>query len=133
MCKGLTVCVSGGRDYDDEARLHSVMDEIHLVSGIALVVHGDCPTGADSYAKQWAKSRGVAEKPIKADWDKYCCRDTRNPAGILRNQKLLDHGFDLLLAFPTGGPGTKDMINRTHRQKIPYRVFANEGLESFFL
>lgn len=99
---------------------------------IASVLHGDCPTGADRFAKLWCREREVNEIAIKADWNKYDDKERSNPAGILRNQTLIERGFDLLVAFPTDGPGTKDMIQRAKRNGIPYRVFGDEGVEGFF-
>lgn len=130
---GLRVCVSGGRDFDDPQMLFDELDKIHAWSVIDVLIHGGCPSGADHYANEWAIANGVTCVVIKADWDKYKLRDRRNPAGILRNQKLVEFGFDLLAAFPTGGPGTDDMIERTKRNDIPYRIFGKtSGMDQFF-
>jgi hypothetical protein len=41
-------------------------------------------------------------------------------AGTDRNQKMLEAGADLVIAFPDGR-GTADMVRRAHRAGIPVR------------
>jgi SLOG family YspA-like protein len=69
------------------------------------VIHGGCPTGADSMADRWAKSNGVPVIPIKAEWGKY-----GRAAGPKRNRTMLDVSHpDLVLAFGYGR-GTNGMV-----------------------
>jgi hypothetical protein len=68
-----------------------------------VIVHGDCPRGADAFASQivdewttypldgWYK---VSQDPHPANWEKYGKR-----AGFVRNAKMVKLGADICLAF----------------------------------
>lgn len=91
-----------------------------------IVVHGGA-TGADtlagdfvSQAKSYLKNKGytVKEEVHPADWDlgKY--------AGPIRNQRMVDLGADICLAFPSADSrGTKDCIRRATRASIPVEIY----------
>jgi hypothetical protein len=110
--------VCGGRDYEDKPFLWSVLDGIgppaisEVISGMA--------AGADTYAAEWAKVRGLPLYAFPADWQKHGCA-----AGPIRNQQMLDEGKpDLVIAFP-GGRGTADMVRRARKTGIPVREIAD--------
>ena len=107
-----TLLVCGGRDYVDHNKVFSTLNRINREVGIKMIIHGDCPTGADYLCKLWAEDKNICQKPIPAQWDVYGKR-----AGPIRNQEMLDlYGDDIdhVLAFP-GGSGTEDMISRSIR------------------
>lgn len=107
------VLVTGGRGYLDGARVASELAALHRLHGAELVVvHGDCPTGADAIADEWCKRNGVACEPFPADWN------AGRGGGPRRNQAMVDAGADLCLAFP-GGRGTADCIRRARAAGIP--------------
>jgi len=102
------VIVCGGRDYTDGTTIARVLSAL---SGGATIVHG-AARGADSTAADWCRTFGVAEEPHPADWKAH-----GRAAGPIRNQKMLDAGADLVIAFP-GGRGTNDMIRRALRADV---------------
>lgn len=76
---------------------------------VHVLKHGD-QRGADRSAGAWARSRGIAEDPFPADWDRY-----GNAAGARRTAEMVASGVDYFVLFP-GGKGTQitaDIIERT--------------------
>jgi hypothetical protein len=107
------VLVCGGRDYTNKELLYRKLDEAHEFSSIVCIISGMAP-GADTLAAEWAKERGIELAPFPADWSKYS-----RAAGPIRNAKMLVEGKpDVVMAFP-GDKGTKDMIKRATKAKIP--------------
>lgn len=103
----MRVIVCGGRDYRDRAKVFESLDRLHAEKGIACVIHGACPTGADKFADEWAKERGIEVEPYMADWIRL-----GSWAGPARNQDMRDKAkADGVVAFP-GNQGTADMCRR---------------------
>lgn len=103
----MILLVCGGRHYHGKERLWQVLDDLHSKhrTRVDLLVHGDCPTGADAMADGWANYRGVDRIKCPANWEGH-----GKAAGPLRNRNmLLRFWFDMVLVFP-GGPGTKNML-----------------------
>lgn len=110
----LRVIVCGGRDYLDWDQGFAVLDRIHAATPIEYVFHGNA-RGADSIASAWARSRkaeGVRDCPVPAQWAKH-----GKAAGPKRNQAMIGHSPDLVIAFP-GGRGTADMVRRARAAGI---------------
>jgi hypothetical protein len=109
---GLRMLVCGGRDFDNTQFLALCLDRTHVKTGIACIIEGGA-RGADTFARQWAKSRGCQVETYPADWTAQ-----GKSAGFKRNQQMLDEAKpDGVIAFP-GGPGTADMIERTRKAGI---------------
>jgi hypothetical protein len=77
-----------------------------------VVVHGDCPTGADQHAAAWVRAMQNAQpvvpivpEPHPADWSQG------RRAGPERNLQMVQLGADLCLAFI--GPCTSPRCHRT--------------------
>lgn len=103
----LRVLVTGGRHYAFKGRVNRALMHLQRERGIACVIQGECATGADLYAKNWAILNGITLHGITADW-----RTLGNRAGPIRNQRMIDEQRpDVVLAFP-GGKGTADMLKR---------------------
>jgi hypothetical protein len=103
----MKVLVCGGRDFNNTLAVFGALDRAHAKHGITLVIHGACPTGADSLAEKWAKSREIPYLGHPAPW-----KLRGKGAGPMRNQAMLDlYAPEGLIAFP-GGDGTADMIRR---------------------
>ena len=111
----MRVIVTGGRDYEDA---RTVADVLKIVHPDAVVVHGECPTGADAWADLIWKNLGGETDPHPADWDGYAKMGRRSEAGPARNEVMAAKGADLCIAFP-GGRGTEDMIRRAKAHLIP--------------
>ena len=115
------VLVTGGRDFDDSAYVFEKLDMYALLFGISILYQGGA-RGADLAAYHWALSRGVAEKTVEAEWDRY-----GPAAGRIRNQKMLsEFKPDCVIAFP-GGPGTRDMVGRARAAQLRYGVMRLKG------
>lgn len=104
--QGLKLIVCGGRDYADADKVWDTLDRIRHLKDIALIVQGDCPTGADLHARQWCSSAGVQYASVPALWDKL-----GRKAGPIRNGSMLTITKDGVVAFP-GGAGTSDMVRQ---------------------
>lgn len=88
--------------------------------GDAIVVHGNAQ-GADRLADRAARSLGLKAEPHPARW-----RTEGRAAGPLRNQRMVDLGADICIAFIAVGrenAGTKDCWRRAERAEIPVRVY----------
>lgn len=107
-----TIIVCGGRNYTNWKLVYDTLDRLNSEDAIAEIKHG-CANGADRIADDWALSRLIARTHYPAEWEFH-----GKAAGPLRNQKMLDDGADLVVAFP-GGRGTEDMVSRAVRAKIP--------------
>lgn len=71
------------------------------------IVSGNCPTGADNFAETIARQQGFNLELHPANW-----KELGRRAGPVRNQKMVDLGADLVLAFPTGDShGTRHCIS----------------------
>ena|SRR5271156_3821389 len=106
------ICVTGGRHFDETAYIFAVLDAHH----VEVLIHGDCPTGLDHWADEWAKARQIPVRKFPADWDKF-----GRAAGPIRNQQMVDSGeMDYLLMFP-GGRRTYDMYDKAQKAGIPIR------------
>lgn len=108
----MKVIVCGGREYDDEQRAFSVLDERHAEVPFTLVIQGNA-RGADTLGRMWAEARCIPCLCVPANWD----RDGR-AAGPIRNRKMLDCKPHLVIAFP-GGRGTANMVKQAKDADVP--------------
>lgn len=102
------VLITGSRNWSDEWAIAEVLaievKKAHLDGGDVVIVHGDCPTGADRIAQDICDRSGIATERHPADWNKH-----GKAAGPIRNQEMVDSGVDICYAFSKGGSrGTKD-------------------------
>lgn len=88
-----------------------------------LITHGDCPTGADRLAQQWAEAYGVTTERHPADW-----RGKGRAAGPIRNREMCELGAWLAIGFRDVGesPGTDGMIELLKEHHIPGHVVRLE-------
>jgi len=134
------VLVTGSRDWVDRAAVEQALEEqfyTHTdIRQVMVVVHGDNPTGADAIADDWAEKMAegglVRAERHPAEWDADCgmgCPGHRRArpdgstycpvAGHLRNQRMVDLGAEVCLAFPLGtSRGTRDCMRRARRAGI---------------
>jgi len=109
------VVVTGGREYNDAARVNACLDWIHAGACITVLVQGGA-RGADALAARWAREHLPPERrvTVEAEWTRY-----GKSAGMRRNQLMLDtHKPDLVLAFP-GGTGTANCVFEARARRIP--------------
>lgn len=121
LANGLAVIACGGRHYADKRAVFAALDTLHArPGGVSLLIEGGNrpranPDGtlpersADYLAYLWAKARGVRCVTMAADFDSIGRR-----AGPMRNRemltKLLGYARRGVVAFPSDGPGTRDMV-----------------------
>ncbi len=120
------VLVTGSRHHDNPDRIWNALDErraAHPDRTMILVV-GDCPTGADMYARAWAKDHDVPCSVWIAEWEKY-----GKSAGPRRNRKMVDAFLhNECLAFYQPGEankGTRDCADYAEERGIPVTRFDN--------
>jgi len=113
----MRILVTGSRRWaDEDAVWMAIVNEARAEP--LVIVHGDCPTGADAIAKAGAEwMLDTVQEAHPADWSQG------RGAGPRRNQEMVDLGADLCLAFPLGeSPGTKDCMRRALAAGIPLHV-----------
>jgi hypothetical protein len=90
------VLVFGSRSWTDARAVYKELSAIASRVGLdrMVVVHGDCPTGADLYADLWARAHDTGLEPHRADWAKH-----GKPAGNIRNTEMVAAGADEALGF----------------------------------
>lgn len=104
--------------------LDSVYFEITEDGGWMVLVHGDCPTGADAQAQDWADEKNsegfdvfVERHPAK--WKRFGKR-----AGPIRNSSMVEVGADYCLAFVAHhSKGAADCLNKATLHGINTCVF----------
>lgn len=125
----MRVLVTGSRDFADYKALAEALDDLFFnFEGLTApetpftVVHGGA-AGADSLAGEWCRTMRelgysmVHAEVHRADWKKY-----GKIAGLVRNQKMVELGAHICLAFPRGlSRGTRDCITRAENHAIPVR------------
>lgn len=120
---------TGSRDWpaDDVTFVHAIIDGL-LVAGMSHASVGDCKTGIDRIIR--IKLRPILDdrlREFEANWDRF-----GRAAGPIRNQRMVDGGGDLCVAFSNGpienSVGTRDCASRAEMAKIPVFLVEREGL-----
>jgi hypothetical protein len=125
--KPLRVLVTGSREWWDKGMVAAEIVRVATENSVSLhdvvVVHGDCPIGADMIAERFCFMNDIKTEPHPADWDRY-----GRTAGFLRNTQMVALGADICLAFWNGtSHGTADTIAKARRAGIPVRVVLPHG------
>jgi hypothetical protein len=116
------IAVTGGRHYLDTGTVFCTLDDEHKLGAISLLVHGNCPTGADMLCVKWADRNGVKHTWAKysADWKLH-----GKSAGPKRNKAMLENEQpQKLIAFP-GGRGTGNCVVEANRIGINVRKISS--------
>lgn len=91
----MRILVTGSRAWKSETQVCDALDRhTRHHPGHVIVVHGDCPTGADQFAKHGASHTGAQQEAYPAQWKQH-----GRAAGPLRDQHMVSLGADLCLAF----------------------------------
>lgn len=100
-----TVLATGSRDYTARDTVWDALDE-QLLDALTyrgadfIVVHvGDCPTGADHHAREWVFQRTAGGYPVRCEIFYAAWAGTGRAAGPIRNQRMVEAGADVALAF----------------------------------
>ena len=151
----MRVLVTGSRDWKDVRAIEQALLAYHPADeqGFDLpdkptLVSGACPRGADRMAETAARFLGWHIERYPADWSAPCrpeCKPGhRRPtlggrggtycpaAGNYRNQRMVDAGADVVLAFQLNGSrGTQDCIDRAEAaglSVIPHHDVSDPAL-----
>lgn len=83
-----------------------------------MIVHGDCPHGADYHAKRFALNQWWLEhEPHPADWE-----GRGKKAGFDRNREMVELGADVCFAFiHNGSNGATNTAELAEAAGIPTR------------
>jgi len=129
------VLVTGSRDWRGKAVVWEALSDVAAHSSDPLdemvVVHGNCPTGADAIADLWAVDHDLDPERHPANWLLH-----GRAAGLRRNTQMVRAGADICLAFSGpcrkdtcpvlrlhGSHGTQDAIDKARRAGIPVTIF----------
>ena len=117
----MRILITGSRMWVNREAIAAELSSAIVGVSAPVVVHGGCPTGADAIADRLARLYGCAVEVYEADWDQH-----GRAAGPVRNQKMVDLGADVCLAFPLGDSrGTRDCMRRAFAAGIPVREVAD--------
>ncbi len=108
-------CMVTGSRNTCRALRRQVFEALDLEDPDFLIV-GCCPTGADKYARMWARQNGVLFRKHRADWRAFGLS-----AGPLRNTRMVDHAVEIgarVCAFPRGGRGTADCMRKAYAARL---------------
>lgn len=132
------ILVTGSRTWTDTNTICVALAE-EFSDDLAVLIHGDCPRGADSIAKLYALMKEHLVKSCPADWERY-----GNKAGPIRNAEMIALQPDVCLVFAMPcvkkgcmrlpaihvSHGTYDCMRQAQKARIPVRFFPGiEGLE----
>ena len=112
------ILVTGSRDWTNKDAVHAALNvEISRAVDaflVPVIVHGDCPTGADRIAAEFAEKYDIAVEAYPADWEKH-----GRAAGPIRNNEMVDRTAAVCLAFPKpNSRGTKHCMESAAKAGI---------------
>lgn len=125
MTRPRRVLVTGSRDWSDRAAIHAALDAQLAELGPFTLVHGGCK-GADWHAHEWAAEHHVDTDLHLARW-----ATEGNAAGPKRNQRMVDAGADVCLAFiRNDSRGASGCVGMARAAGIPVILKAyNDDIE----
>jgi YspA, cpYpsA-related SLOG family len=102
------------------------LDELAKQYDIEVVIEGEA-RGADTFAKQWATSRGIPFEPYPADW-----KGKGRSAGPQRNKQMLVEGKPDMVAVFLDRPmeaskGSRNMFETAKKANVPVEVYRSDG------
>jgi len=116
------VLITGSRNWEGrwaERELGLILDTLELLADFLnsplIIVHGDCPTGADALADRWARSRDYEPEIHPANWV-----TGGKGAGLFRNSHMVNLGADMCIGFlRDSSKGTTDCLTKAKAAGIP--------------
>lgn len=123
----MRVLVTGSRDWPDQERLWQQLDLLYenrpIHSTVFIIVHGGAK-GADRMAMAWVRGKrrdgclDIFHEMHQAQWKQQ--GQFVKAAGHQRNQRMVDAGADIAVAFiRNNSPGATGCIRMAHRAGIP--------------
>ena len=118
----MRIIVCGSHKRGNRAAVFERLDYLVAMRPITFLAHGGADF-IDSFAKQWAETRGIPNREYRAEWSKY-----GKAAGPIRNRVMFDAVKpDVVVAFP-GDTGTANMVQIAERAGVS--VWFPYGRES---
>lgn len=111
----MRMLITGSRNHDNK---DLIVDSIEFYLGESYIedvtiIEGGA-RGADRIAREHGLDMGYSIETFNADWKQY-----GKKAGGIRNQKMVDSGADICLAFPLKNSiGTYDCVRRAKKSGI---------------
>ena len=120
----MNICVCGSRYWKNkdfvEDKLNTMLGYMEDTSNVTILEGG--ATGVDTFAREYAKKKGIAWKEYPADWDKL-----GKAAGPIRNEKMIGDA-NIVMAFLERGKenkGTQNAISQAKKLKKTVFVFED--------
>jgi hypothetical protein len=113
----LVLC-TGSREVANPDQARSLIAQrLERLPSDTTIMHGDARLGVDGWVDGIAHALGLKVERYPADWR------IGKRAGIIRNERMLDLGPDLVLAFWNGSsPGTRHCITSARKRGLPTEV-----------
>jgi hypothetical protein len=106
----MTVAIIGSRNYVNRAKVHAVLDALHLNSTMNKIVSGGA-VGPDTFAEEWCIAHTFPFTKFAADWTAH-----GKSAGFIRNTLIID-AANIVIAFWDGASkGTAHSIKLAKQQ-----------------
>ena len=117
------ILVTGERDWTDRDQVCVALSDLlrRLNTNDVVIIHGACPTGVDSFVKEFCEENGIEQDPHQADWNKY-----GSFAGPKRNGNMVRRNPNICLAFWSGRiekSGTFDCMRQANGAKVRVIIY----------
>ena len=114
------ILITGSRDWNDKPTIRhaifSAWEKAGRPKKTVLICGG--ARGADTYSEICGRAFGFTIEKYEANW-----KEEGRSAGPQRNQRMVDSGADICLAFLREvSKGTADCIKRVEKAKIPIQI-----------
>lgn len=109
----MRIGIVGCRDLP-EAQAHEIRDYIKQLPSDTILVTGDCPTGADYWARYYAQVRNLCYVTFAADWTTH-----GRAAGPIRNREIVAASDKIVAWWDGVSPGTRDTIKQAGEHQVP--------------
>jgi len=128
----MIVIVTGGRDYLDKQAVFRKLSRLKEENrGLITVAQGECPTGADAFAREWCDLNGLVCVGFRPPWKR-----AKLAAGPIRNGVMAAYMAALSRAFSRpavcvwfpGRPGGGTENMKTEAGKAGIQLIEGEAL-----
>ncbi|AYV86332.1 MAG: DUF2493 domain-containing protein [Solumvirus sp.] len=123
VISGPKILITGDRNFKATKPIIAVVTQCKSKGFV--IIHGDCPSGADNIASKLCDELKVQQIKFPAEWSKY-----GKGAGPKRNQDMINMKPVMCYAFHddiSSSKGTKDTINRAKKANIPVVLLNSKG------
>lgn len=111
--------VTGSRTWDDVDCIVDALERYWNCYGVAILISGNCPNGADDIAEHEAAELGYVLELYPANWNRYGKR-----AGFIRNAAMVAAKPTHCMAFiRNNSPGATHCLELAKAAGIPTRVW----------